>query len=192
MSLLLDRSAFRNFSHSFSLCSPLQNRQLLVATTANAAAVDRMRSPYVNSGRDGFDEGVRCSDFAAGGFASSPFDLASRFACHWANSRNFCKLSSSSAASGPMFVSQAFTNAGGNLSSNMGIRTSLAGRWPTNGFLSRAVRQRRCFVTSSTSDWMPLVVISRHTGSLHRAAKCLRITCLGRPKRFFKMSTAWG
>ncbi|KRX12806.1 hypothetical protein T07_5548 [Trichinella nelsoni] len=90
-----------------------------------------------------------------------------------------------------MLVSQALISAGGNLSSNIGIRTSLAGRRPANGSLSRAVRQRRCFVTSSTSDWMPCAVISRHAGSLHRAAKCSRITCLGRPKRFFKMSTAW-
>ncbi|KRZ02628.1 hypothetical protein T11_14083 [Trichinella zimbabwensis] len=191
MSLLLDRSACRNFSHSSALCSPLQNGQLLAATTANAAVVDLMRFPFFHSGRDGFDEGVRCSDFDADGFVSSLFDLESSPACHWANSRNFCKLSSSSVASGPMFVSQAFINAGGNLSCNIGIRPSLKGKRPENGSLSRAVRQRKCFVTSSTSDWMPFAVISRHAGALHRAARCSRTTSLGRPKRFFRMSTAW-
>ncbi|KRZ58429.1 hypothetical protein T02_5941 [Trichinella nativa] len=148
-----------------------------------------MRSPYFHSGRDGFFEGVHCSDFAADDFGSSLFDLASRLACHWANSRNFCRLSLSSAASGPMFVSQALINAGGNLSCNIGIRASLTGRRPENGSLSSAVRQRKCFVTSSTSDWMPHAVISRHAGAFHRAARCSRITIRGRPKRTFRMST---
>ncbi|KRY10655.1 hypothetical protein T01_3019 [Trichinella spiralis] len=71
-----------DFLGSRHVSPPGQNGQPLAATTANAAAVDLMRSPYLCSGRDGFDEGVRCSDFTAGGFASSPFDLASRFACH--------------------------------------------------------------------------------------------------------------
>ncbi|KRY40476.1 hypothetical protein T01_8219 [Trichinella spiralis] len=89
-----------------------------------------------------------------------------------------------------MFVSQALINAGGNLSCNIGIRASLMGKRPANGSLSSAVRQRKCFVTSSTSDWMPRAVISRIAGALHRAARCSRIISLGQPKRAFKLSTA--
>ncbi|KRY44074.1 hypothetical protein T03_18011 [Trichinella britovi] len=82
MSLLTDRSACWNFSHSSALCPPLKNGQPLTATTANAAAVDLMRSPYLRSGRDGFEEGVRCSDLDADCLVSSLLDLESSPACH--------------------------------------------------------------------------------------------------------------
>ncbi|KRY43916.1 hypothetical protein T03_17100 [Trichinella britovi] len=110
-----------------------------------------MRSTDLRSGRDGLEEGVRSSCLEADGLVSSPIDVESSPACHCANSRNFCRLSSSSVASGPMLVSQALISAGGNLSRNIGIRASLTGRRPANGSRSRAVRQRRCFVTSSTN-----------------------------------------
>ncbi|KRZ61148.1 hypothetical protein T02_9610 [Trichinella nativa] len=81
MSLLPGGSACWNFSHSPALCPPLQNGQPIAATTANAAAVDLTRSPYLRS-RDGFDEGVRCSDLDVDGLVSSFFDLESSPACH--------------------------------------------------------------------------------------------------------------
>ncbi|KRX51440.1 hypothetical protein T09_6076 [Trichinella sp. T9] len=113
MSLLPGRSACWNFSHVSALWPPLQNGQPLAATTANAAAVDLMRSADLRSGRNGFDEGVRSSCLDADGLVSSPLDVESSPACHCANSRNFCKLSSSWVASGPMLVSQALISAGG-------------------------------------------------------------------------------
>ncbi|KRY30857.1 hypothetical protein Tsp_04941 [Trichinella spiralis] len=150
-----------------------------------------MRSPYVHSGHAGFFEGVCCSDFTADDFVSSFFDLESSPTCHWANSRKFCKFSSSSVASGLMFVSQAVINPGGNLSCNIDIRPSLKGRRPENGSLSSAVKQRKCFVTSSTSDCMPRAVISRHAGALHRAARCSRIISLGRPKKVDRLDVVF-
>ncbi|KRX99507.1 hypothetical protein T4E_7815 [Trichinella pseudospiralis] len=46
---------------------------------------------------------------------------------------------------------------------------SLKGRGPANGSLFSATRQRRCFVISSTSDWMPRIDISLHAGNFHSA-----------------------
>ncbi|KRZ83721.1 hypothetical protein T08_2052 [Trichinella sp. T8] len=93
-------------------------------------------------------------------------------------------------AGSPMFLSQALIKAGAKLSCNISIRASLTERRPANESLSSAVSQCKCFVTSSTSDWMPCAVISRHADALHRAATCSRIANLGRPNRVFKMSTA--
>ncbi|KRZ83099.1 hypothetical protein T08_13479 [Trichinella sp. T8] len=50
----------------------------------------------------------------------------------------------------------------------------------------------RCFVTSSTSDWMPRIDISLHAGNFHSAVRCSRTTILGRPKRALRILTACG
>ncbi|KRX70537.1 hypothetical protein T06_4928 [Trichinella sp. T6] len=106
MAILLGRSALVNFSQTAPLCLLSQNGQFPRAATANAAAEDVTRSAFFHVERDSFLGVLRCSDF--------PTDLSP-------SSSNGLRLSSSSPASGPSFVSHALISSRGNLSLTIGI-----------------------------------------------------------------------